>query len=394
MTKWLLRFSLQLILMTKYNLSLLLVLAFLSCNSEKKSDDIGAKNFTFSYELDTVHIDSKGTLFFLNNGLMGSNLSPDSKKLFTFNRPNSRLDIIDLEKLEFYDSLPLEKEGPNGIGQMGIGTINVTDAGDYFFSVYREIKEFDPAGNLKRTIEWTTDEEILSQLEHGVLEFYNDKISPEGSTYYGIYTAMNIPEKPQQDGLAIMDINTKKLKMVDLPSLKKASEFRILLQQTGGTAISADQANLIVNGSKILITNSATNSISVYDVELDSLKEYAYETELLPAEKPGNYPRQVGNMEEFNAAMKEKTKEPMYGKLHFDKKTGYYYRVSFLKKLKPDNKTEWIPVLTIFDTDLNLIHEETGNFGISFIRNGNFYRFINIDDEMAFEVLTPKYDYE
>lgn len=380
--------------MTKYSLSLLLVLAFLSCNSEKKSEDLGTKNFTFSYELDTVHIDSKGTLFFLNNGLMGSNLSPDSKKLYTFNRPFSRLDIVDLAKLEYSDSLALEKEGPNGIGQMGIGDINVTESGDYYFSVYREIKEFDPNGNLKRVIEWTTDEDILNQLENGVLEFYNDKISPDGSTYYGIYTAANIPDKPQQDGIAIMDLNTKMLKMVDLPTLKKLSEYKILLEQSGGTIIASDQADLIINGSKILISTGAMNKISVYDMELDSLMEYSYETELLPAEKPGNYPRKVGTMDEFNAAMKEKTKEPLYGELHFDPISGNYYRVSFLKEVKPDGKIESKGVLTIFDQDLNLIHEEMGEFGISFIRNGNLYRFINIDDEMAFEVLTPKYDYE
>ncbi len=380
--------------MTKYNLSLLLAIALLSCNSEKKSDAIEAKNFTFSYELDTVHIDSKGVLFFLNNGLMGTSLSPDSNKLYLFNRPFSRLDIVDLEKLEYSDSLALEPEGPNGIGQMGIGDINVTDSGDYYFTVYREIKGFDPSGNLKREIKWTMDEEILSQLENGVLEFRNDRISPDGSTYYGIYTASNIPEKPQQDGLAIMDLNTKKLKMVDLPTLKKLTEFKLLLEQNGGTIIAGDQSYLILNGSKILISNGAMNGISVYDLKLDSLRDYSYETELLPAEKPGNYPRKVGTMEEFNSAMGEKNKEPMYGEIHFDPTTGYYYRVSYLKEAKPEGKVERKGVLTIFDQDLNLIHEEMGDFGISFIRNGSFYRFINIDDEMAFEILTPKYDYK
>ncbi|PZX47015.1 DUF4221 family protein [Algoriphagus chordae] len=376
--------------MTRY-LFLLIAITLVGCNSDKKSDAIEAKNLSFSYELDTVHIDSKGTLFFLNNGLMGTGLSPDSNKLYLFNRPFSRLDIVDLEKLEYYDSLPLEPEGPNGIGQMGIGAINITNSGDYYFTVYREIKAFDPSGNLKREIKWTTDEEILSQLENGVLEFKDDRISPDGSTYYGIYTTSNIPEKPQEDGLAIMDLNTKKLKMVDLPSLKKLSEFKLLLEQNGGTIIAGDQTYLIINGSKILISNGAMNVISAYDLELDSLREYSYETELLPAEKPGNYPRKVGTMEEFSAAMEEKNKEPLYGEIHFDPISGYYYRVSFLKEAKPDGNLERKAVLTIFDQELNLIHEEMGDFGISFIRNGSIYRFINIDDEMAFVRLKPNF---
>jgi hypothetical protein len=32
--------------------------------------------------------------------------------------------------------------------------------------------------------------------------------------------------------------------------------------------------------------------------------------------------------------------------------------------------------------------------GEKFVKNGKIYRFINIDDEMAFEVLTPKFTRE
>jgi len=277
-----------------------------SCSSEDRSESGGTQDFKFSYEIDTVLIDSNDVLFFLNDGLMGSGLSPDFNKLYTYNEAVSRLNIVDLEKLEFLDSLPLEKEGPNGIGEMGIGNINVTDSGDYYFFVFRGIKHFDAAGNLKSEINWITDEKILNQLANGALEFHSDRISPDGSTYFGIYTASNIPDRPQEDGLAIMDLKSKNLRMIDIPALKMLNEFTIRLIENGGTAIAGDQAYLKVNDSKILISNSAVNGVSVYDMELDSLSNFSYETELLPAEKPGKYPRQVGTMEAFRSAWLKK----------------------------------------------------------------------------------------
>ena len=153
----------------------------------------------------------------------------------------------------------------------------------------------------------------------------------------------------------------------------------------------------MVNNAKVLIAQGSVNGVSVYDLELDSLRVYDYETKLLPAEKPGNYSRKVGTIEEFKEAMSARSMEPYFGDFMFDKETGFYYRVSFLKEAKPDGKVEWKGVLSIFDESLNLIHEEAGLGNIGghkFMRNGSIYRFININDEMAFELLKPIFDYD
>lgn len=380
--------------MNKFNI-LLLTFALLGCSSEKSSDS--KKDFDFSYSLDTVHIDSKGVLFFLNNGLMGASLSTDSKKLFIYNEPSIRLDIIDLDKLEYFDSLLLDKEGPNGIGPRGILRTHITDSNDYFFSVYGGIKEFDVDGNVKREFNWTKDEEILNQLENGELAFYNDIISSDGSTYFGNYTASHIPNKPNQDGLVIMDFNTKKLKLIDIPALKALHDFKIQVEINGGNSTAGDQSFLMVNGSQILISQGSVNGVSVYDLNLDSLKVYSYETELLPTEKPGNYTRKVGSVEEFQAAMDAKTKEPEFGEFMYDSDHNLYYRISFLKEPKADGELEWKGVLSIFNEDFKLLHEEAGlgtYSGEKFVKNGKIYRYINIEDEMAFEVLTPSFTHE
>lgn len=381
--------------MYKIRLLIPIILAVLaSCSSDKSSEGKN-EDFQFSYELDTVLVDSKGVLFFLNQGLMGASLSPDSNKLFSYNEPMTRLDIVDLEKLEFLDSLHLEKEGPNGIGPRGILRTHDTGSGNYYFSVFGGIKEFDIEGKVKREFNWTKDEEILSQLDDKELVFFNDIISPDGTTYFGLYTASHIPGKPQQDGLVIMDLNTKKLQLIDIPALKALQDYQIQLELNGRTSLAGDQVFLLVNGSKVLISQGPINGVSVYDLDRDSLDVYSYETELLPAQNPGNYTRKVESVEEFQVAWDLKSKEPQFGNFMYDAENKLYYRISFIKDTKADGELELKGVLSIFDEDFKLVHEEEGlgsYLGEKFVRNGKIYRFINIDDEMAFEVLTPNYD--
>lgn len=373
----------------------LIPILFYACSQSGKNGNSNEEDFQFSYKLDTVLVDSKDELLFLNDGLMGAGLSADSDKLYVFNEAFIRLDIIDLVNLVYLDSLSLEAEGPNGIGQMGIGSTNVSENGDYHFMVFGGIKSFDRDGKKKKEINWTEDQEIVQQLENGPLGFYNDQYSEDGKTYYGNYTAANIPNKPQQDGIVILDLTTQKLKLIEIPALKALEEYKITLEQKEGQSTAGDRSFLSINGQKILSSQASINGISVYDVENDSLSVYSYQTELLPAKKPGNYARNVGTFEAFKEAMDARSLEPHFGKFMFDKNSNLYYRISFLKDRKPDGKTEWNGVLSIFDKDFNLIHEEPnlGDYkGNLFMRDGKIYRFINLNDELAFEILTPSFN--
>lgn len=382
--------------MTKYNLYILLALAFLSCNSKKNSDSLEAKTFTFSYELDTVQIDSKGEFFFLNNGLSGSTLS-QSGDLYIFNRPQIRLEIIDLEKKELKDTVRFEVEGPNGIGALGINTINLTDSGDFYFSSFTGLRQMDASGNLKRFINWENEERIQDQLGTGKLISFDGIISQDGSQFYGTYSSEGRGGSTMADGLAIIDLKTLELKMIDVPKLSALKEFKIELNLDGMKTTSGDSYDMLLNDSKLIISQGSINGISVYDLVKDTLVTYDYQTDLLPAAKPGNFQRKVATMEAFQEASQQRSKEPLFGDFMYDSKNQLYYRISFLKDLKPDGKTDWKGVLSIFDEEFNLLHEEEGlgrYLGRKFVKDSKIYRFINIEDEMAFEILTPKYDYE
>lgn len=380
--------------MNKFNY-LVLALFFASCSSNKKSDGENA-DFQFSYELDTVYIDSKGEFFFLNNGLSGSALSQNGD-LYIFNRPQMRLEIIDLDKQQLKDTLSLEVEGPNGIGGLGINTINLTGSGDFYFSSFTGLRQMDANGNLKRFINWDNEERIQDQLGTGKLISFDGIVSRDGSQFYGTYSSEGRGGSTMADGLAIIDLNSLELQTIEIPKLSALKEFKIELDLDGMKTTSGDSYYMLLNDSKIIISQGSINGISVYDLVKDTLVNYDYQTELLPASKPGNFQRKVATMEAFQEASKQRSTEPLFGDFMYDSKNQLYYRISFLKDLKPDGKTEWKGVLSIFDEEFKLLHEEEGlgrYLGRKFVKDGRIYRFINLNDEMAFEVLTPQYDYE
>ena len=374
-------------MMNKY-LCLILALTFFSCNSEKKSEDLNAKNFTFSYELDTVRIDAKGEFLFLNRGLLGSTIDSEGK-LFTFNHRKLRLDIIDLDNQELVDTVKFEEEGPNGIGSFGADMINITDSGELYYSSFTGLRHIDANGSLKRSLNWDSDERIQEQLGTGKLISFDGLISPDGSKFYGTYSGKGRGGSSMADGLAIIDLNTFDLKLIEVPKLAALEEFTITAEIDGMMPMTkGDNFSLFLNGSKIIISQNSINGIAVYDMEQDSLLTYDFQTDLLPAQKPGRFERKVATMEAYEESSRERSKEPDFGKFMYDSERQLYYRISFL-----DQKG----ILSIFDEDFNLIHEESGlgNFrGYKFALNGKIYRFINLDDEMAFEVLTPTYTYD
>ncbi|WP_425636891.1 DUF4221 family protein [Algoriphagus yeomjeoni] len=369
---------------------ILLLLAFAGCSTERKNDGkIG--NFQFSYELDTIHIDSKGEFFFLNNGLSGSTLS-QSGELYIFNRPQLRLEIIDLDKKQLKDTVKFEVEGPNGIGALGINMINLTESGDFYFSSFTGLRQMDASGNLKRFINWDNEERIQDQLGTGKLISFDGIISRDGSKFYGTYSAEGRGGSSMADGLAIIDLKSLELKSIEVPKLSALKEFKIELDIDGMKTTSGDSYDLLLNDSKLIISQGSINGISVYDLVKDTLVTYDYQTELLPAAKPGNFQRKVATMEAFQEASTQRSKEPLFGDFMYDPENNLYYRISFLKDLNPDGNIDWKGVLSIFDEEFNLLHEEEGMgryLGRKFIRDGKIYRFINIEDEMAFEVLTP-----
>lgn len=127
-------------------------------------------------------------------------------------------------------------------------------------------------------------------------------------------------------------MNTFELKTIEIPKLAGLKKFTIELEIDGMKNTKGNNFSLLLNDSKIIISQSSINGISVYDLANDSLLTYDYQTELLPAEKSWKFERKVANMEEYQEAPGARNKEPEIGKLMYDSDHKLYYRISFIKK--------------------------------------------------------------
>jgi hypothetical protein len=95
-------------------------------------------------------------------------------------------------------------------------------------------------------------------------------------------------------------------------------------------------------------------------------------------------------------AWKEKEQEVSFQELFYDPTHEKFWRVSTdLDRMIGDSAVTK-KVLTIFDRDLNQLHEEQIKFNISgslsYFKDGVLHTFFNLDDELGFQLIKPTYE--
>ncbi len=155
---------------TKSRYLLLLIILF-SCG-QKNTDDLKQ---TFSYQLDTVLIDSKGKNLDLTRNITNASVYIEKNTIYLFNKFDHGIDEIDLNQLEYVQSIPFDKEGPNGTSH--INYLYALD--DDLFFIKGSVKSgvFDKKGNLLKGVDWSkVNEGDDFQMIRNELIFYRTPI--------------------------------------------------------------------------------------------------------------------------------------------------------------------------------------------------------------------------
>jgi hypothetical protein len=161
-----------------------------------------------------------------------------------------------------------------------------------------------------------------------------------------------------------------------------------------------EQTRLNLINDQLLISTSAKNAIWKYDIQTDSLTEKAYESTLTSNIKKGNFPRQTSSREELNSAREEKSKEVTFGDVIYDKDRKIFWRFSKeMDRLAANDSIVYKTILTAFDEELNQLGEERilGNYITDlspYLVDGQFWHFLNLEDEVAFVRLKPTITYD
>ncbi len=369
----------------------LLLIACASCGGEKDVKSEDPQPFTFSVEIDTVQIDFKDRFFFMEFYLATSTVSPDKKFLYNLNSFAPNLEIIDLDKLELIKIEPMDKEGPMGIGPVVFG-IYVTQQKEMVVEGWNEYRIFDSLRTEMKTIKIGPNHFNGDKMDEAERFDYGPVVSDDGSHLYALYKEDAGMKVGEIKGLALVDLVNSKIRKIPIPELHSLKQF-IIQNQYGFEK--GESSYIAKSKNNLIVSTSAFNEAFVYDIVNDTLIHKVFHSQLTTDAKEGDFLKEFSSEEERKDIFKERSKEVEFGKFLYDEQNEKLWRFSYDKDRMIGDSLALKTVLTIFDLDLNQLHEEKVAFDYSFyqsfFKDGMLYSYINLNDEMAFIRVKPNY---
>lgn len=382
--------------MNKLRLFTPVILAILtSCGTKESAKNTAATSIDFSYTIDTVEIDPKEHLIHITSGMRTASVSPDQKILYNLNPDAPELELIDLEALAYKESLPLELEGPEGIG-MNVSHFAVSEKGDFVFQSYRSFinanSTLDHFKSFKFQPEYLSGDTLNESEEIDFGAIY----SKDGDHLFATYSEQGLAGIVK--GLAIVDLKTMELKKVPIPELESLVDFNITLTDENGTQWrnNPEQVWLIEANDEIYLNHTVRNEAFIYDIKAGSLSKKTFHSKMTADAKKGQYIKNTNSREEMRDAWAEKNNEVEFNTLIFDDKNRKFWRESQELDHMIGDMRVTKSVLTVFDENLNQLHEQKLDFSISenlaFFKDGSLYSYINLEDELGFVRIKPTYE--
>lgn len=373
--------------MTRLSLFALALIAF-SCGSTD-SDESTSSNVLedISYTIDTVVVDPGEELINLASGLRLSDLSSDKRTLYLLDDKDKSVSVIDLEGLKLLRKLPFESEGPNGIGQY-IYNVQLLPDEQFLFSGFQNTGIFSATGEKLETLKISaSDVEGMNEADESSiwngLRISSDKkhlFSLPGNFFEGSLDLIKV------------DFETKKGKVIDIPAMDLASEFRIVLRSEV-TMVYLEEVSLDELNGKLIIQTTAGSDAYLFDSTSDSLRLLTFDHKLVPKKKEATVRNEVTSQKEFDDEIAKLSSQIGFEKFIWDDKGKRYFRFAKIFHPKVDDKTPQKADVFLFayDQDFRLIGETqlkdlTSVPAYPFFKDGKLWFYVNVEDELGFGI--------
>ena len=366
-------------------ISMLALLA--SCGAEEsESTDTGNILENLTYSVDTVVVDPGDGLVFLRLGLSTAALTPDQKKLYNFNPAASEMEIIDLESLRLTDRIQMDSDGPNGTGRPR--QLMTSRDGNTFFASFTDVREFDSQlKNMKFYKIQGGDFEGL-QLDQSLS--FDLTISPDGKYVYAPYGSENTDQA--REGLAVLELQTMKLKTYPMEIWERIHAY-IRTFFMDGQMVSRTYEAVYIDpvDDRILISSPNFNEVFILDLETDSISHKIFHSQLTEDSKKVPSVTNFDSPDQIPAIIAESEEQVSFSRFYYDDFNEKFWRFSRDLDRKIGDSAVFKGVVTLFDEELNQLHEEefAGNhLGYRFFKDGKLWSYVNVEDELGFAVFT------
>lgn len=377
--------------MSRHLFFLLAASAITSCSQPSEIPEVPE----FSISIDTVRVDSKGEILFLNYFLGVSTLDPAQKFLYNMNMMNSVMEKINMETLSLDTLIQMEREGPNGIGSPS--TIIALENGGFVFSSNYTLRYMDPSFQVTKKLTLAREEFITDLLPAGKsISIQSNGISNDGKYLAGLYETSEMSDQPE--GFVWLDLEKETGKLIETQALDFIRENNLTLELDG--QIRGGFSNVVFfepNKDKILFSPNSRNILMIYDLTTDSLITKKYESKLTSNEQKPGEAKTITDLNEFSKLREENMKKVDFGPWELDQSTGYRWRFSKeLDRQIGEDSLIFKTVVTAIDENFEMLGEvqlpQDFVFPNSFrVRDGMPYVFLNIDDELAFIRIKPNF---
>lgn len=365
---------------------------FYSCTSHPDS----SQERSLSYTIDTVLIDSKGEILFLQRDLIVSDYSEYDGMLYNFNDRTNQVEQINLNNLTHEKMIVFEGEGPDGTG-FWTSDLQVSSEKLLFLGGERA-GIYNLQGELQHRFDWAS----IPKEKGGLLD--------EERVFYQVVNP-NFPK--QLFAVVVHDFANS----VSLRHLKSSSNsvqsYNIDPQEHYKTYTLGDlttynkwdpKVHIKSIKDHVIVSHEFANDFHVLYPAKDSLISINYDSPLLPSKvTPTTVGDLVNSTEDRKNALKNYRSQVVYGPLIFDTKNNRYVRLSASiqygekereRYLLPEIDTS-VLYISIFDENFNHLLDqeipEINGTGIPkyFIREGGIWMFLNVEDELGFIRIIP-----
>lgn len=379
--------------MKKLSLIILALIVF-SCGSND-SEDSASSNILekLTYAVDTVLINSGQELVDLSGDLRLADLSEDHRMLYLLGQKTKILYVFDLEEKKLIETIPFEKEGPNGLGEYP-SSLQLLEGERFVISDYRSSYLFDKAAMrigefkiAKDSIEGLETKDEMSLLHHVTL-------SPDERQLFSL--PGNFFEGTRD--LLVYDLSKSTGKQIDIPAMDLAGTFRVVLQTKDMMMVSIEDINFSWANGRLFIYSNSTSDLYSYDYQEDSLRLHTFPHSLVETKKTGSVQNTVESQEAFQAEMEKISTQITFGEMIWDSASERYFRFGRIFVPKPDleRKGDDKVYLFAYDKELNLIGEAyleelKKQPNRSFFKDGKLWSYVNVEDELGFAVMDFKF---
>jgi hypothetical protein len=373
-------------------LPLLAIALLFSCG--ESSDWKSAEAVNISYTIDTVMIDSKDHFLYLSEALGRSFLAKDGKTLYNLNQKLPQLEVIDLSLMALVDTIPLEREGPSGIGAYDFyDGIQVLENGEIFIFAWEEIVKLSADRKSVEKFRFTTANLTGDSLKQDEEIRYEGLISDDGSQYFTFYG--NSAESSSRLGLAIINLEEMSLKKVELPLFEELIQFEIQTEtNTEYPYVYVEPIYFTLSSDQLLVSSSPINEVYIVDISTGNYSKATFSSSLTANRVDVTYPTAAKSRGSNKESPRERWKQVSFYGMNWDQETQLFWRITNQTEVFEEKENTNKVTLTFFNSDLNQIGEvnlpENWKItGAPFISQGMYWQFMNQKDEAAFVRLKP-----